>query len=74
MSEEQKRKAPTRKERRAAGWKMEDSTTGQRARQRRQQLDEIAQGIGYESWRKLETAALRGEVIVFQSNPTAIIV
>lgn len=39
-----------------------------------QRLNEKAQTIGFESWRELETAVLRGKAEVVLVNPTAIIV
>ena len=39
-------------------WK--DATSTERSRKRREALDAIAQAVGYETWRKLETAILNG--------------
>lgn len=41
-------------------WK--DNTRRKRTQIRRQQLDQIAQRLGFDSWRRLETAVLHGEV------------
>ncbi len=60
-----------KKRKRNPAWK--DSTIKERSALRRQRLDEVAQLTGYESWRKLETAVLAGDVRVEQVNPTAII-
>ena len=37
-----------------------DNTSTERSRKRREALDAIAQAVGYETWRKLETAILNG--------------
>lgn len=59
-------------------WPSAQADTAERrtetSRQRTQRLNEIAHAIGYDSWRKLETAVLNGEAKVEQVNPTAIIV
>lgn len=38
-------------------------TTNERQRKRRQQLNEIAQRHGYDTWTKLETAAINGDIL-----------
>lgn len=50
-----------------------DNTNQQRAAERRHRLDEIAHLAGFDSWRKLETATLKGEVEIVAKNPVAII-
>lgn len=37
-----------------------DNTNKQRATERRHALDQIAQGAGYPTWRRLETAIVNG--------------
>lgn len=39
-------------------------TTGERQRARRTRLNELARSLGYDSWSKLETAALQGDVFM----------
>ena len=41
-----------------------DNTRAERQARRRAALDEIARAVGYDTWRKLETAAINGEVKV----------
>jgi len=41
-----------------------DRTVTERSRNRRKRLDGIAVAIGYETWNKLVTAVLGGEVIL----------
>lgn len=42
-----------------------------RQRKRAARLDELAQAVGYETWRKLETAALNGDVTIVKVPPVA---
>lgn len=51
-----------------------DNTNRHRTTERRQRLDEVAHMAGFESWRKLETAVLKGDVEIVTKNPAAIIV
>ena len=41
-----------------------DNTRAERQARRRAALDEIARAVGYDTWRKLETAAINGKVKV----------
>lgn len=48
---------------------MTDRTSAKRQSRRQAALDAIAQQAGYATWRKLETAALRGEVVIARPQP-----
>jgi hypothetical protein len=45
-----------------------DNTAYRRATERRKRLDEIAKAAGFDTWRKLETAALKNEVQIKQKT------
>lgn len=47
-----------------------DTAAARRERQakRRSRLDTLAKTIGYESWEKLATAALKGDVVISRRN------
>jgi hypothetical protein len=42
-----------------------------RARRRRERLDELALGHGFITWTKLETAALEGRLIIIRPTESA---
>ena len=47
-----------------------DNTRAERQARRRAALDEIARAVGYDTWRKLETACINGKLsIVAVSEP-----
>lgn len=46
-----------------------DNTRAERTKRRREALDAIAQAIGYDTWRKLETAVLNGAAVVTMVQP-----
>jgi hypothetical protein len=43
---------------------MTDTTKAARQRKRRAALNAIAQGLGYASWARLETAVIRGQAVM----------
>lgn len=51
-----------------------DYTSTQRSHKRREKLNEIATGLGYESWNRLVTDVINGKAEVVRINPTAIII
>lgn len=44
-------------------------STHERQKSRRERLDELARSLGYGSWSKLETAVLRGELVISKAAP-----
>lgn len=48
-------------------WK--DSTSAERTKRRREALDAISRSVGYDTWRKLETAVLNGAAVVTMVQP-----
>lgn len=57
-----KQQRPPRKHNPA--WPDSAAARTERSRKRVARLNEIAQELGYDSWRKLETAVLAGELVV----------
>lgn len=53
---------PTPKRKRSYVLNPQDST--QRSKKRREQLNEIADGLGFKSWNRLVTAILKGQAKV----------
>jgi hypothetical protein len=45
-----------------------DNTRAERQARRRAALDEIARAVGYDTWRKLETAVMNGRVRVVPAD------
>lgn len=45
-------------------WRDPPENRAARQRKRLDALNEIAQALGFETWRRLETAALRGDVVL----------
>lgn len=43
--------------------------TKKRQQKRRDTLKEVAQGLGFDSWYKLETAVINGEVVLSRKKP-----
>ena len=46
-----------------------DNTRAERSKRRREALDAIARSVGYDTWRKLETAVLNGLARVVPEPP-----
>lgn len=50
-------------------WPDSREARAMRQRRRAERLNELAQAVGYETWRKLETAALNGDVVIAKAEP-----
>lgn len=46
-----------------------DNTRAERSKRRREALDTIARAVGFDTWRKLETAVLNGRAAIVPEPP-----